>query len=72
MDSAKKIRLLLVHRDMMLKELASSMSPPMKPQNLSNRMKLNDFRESDLERIAEALNCDLEINFVMRDTGEKI
>ena len=72
MGSAKKIRLMLVHRDMMLKDLASSLSPPMKPQNLSNRMKLDDFRESDLRRIADALGCNLEINFVMRDTGEKV
>ena len=41
-------------------------------QNLSNKMSRNNFDERELTAIANALGCELEINFVNRETGEKI
>ena len=35
-------------------------------------MKRNNFDERELTAIANALGCELEINFVNRETGEKI
>ena len=41
-------------------------------QNLSNKMSRNNFDERELTAIANALGCELEINFINRETGEKI
>ena len=42
------------------------------PQNLNNKMKRDDFKESELRKIADALGVDLVIKFVDRETGEEI
>ena len=42
------------------------------PQNLNNKMKRNDFKESELQKIADALGYRLEIRFVDKETGEQI
>lgn len=39
-------------------------------QNFSQKMKLNNFKVSDLEKIASALGAELEIKFVKSDTKE--
>lgn len=41
------------------------------PQNLSKKLKKDDFSESELRAIAKALECDIEINFVTKN-GEKV
>lgn len=41
-------------------------------QNLSNKMSRNNFDKRELTAIANALGCELEINFVNCETGEKI
>ena len=41
-------------------------------QNLSNKMSRDNFPEKELREIADALGCDLEINLIMRDSGEKV
>lgn len=35
--------------------------------NLGNRFKRADFKESDLRKIADALNCELSIEFVQKE-----
>ena len=42
------------------------------PQNLNNKYKRNTFKISELEKVADALNADLKIVFVDRETGEPI
>ena len=39
-------------------------------QNLNNKYKRNVFKVSELEKIAEALDCDLKISFIDKATGE--
>ena len=39
--------------------------------NISQKLKRDDFRESELLEIAEALNCDLKIEFIDRETGRR-
>ena len=40
--------------------------------NLSNKLKRDNFSEAELIEIAEALNCDFEATFTLRDTGKTI
>ena len=42
------------------------------PQNMNNKYKRNTFKVSELEKVADALNADLKVQFIDRDTGEPI
>ena len=42
------------------------------PQNFHNKMKRDNFTETDLREIADALGLRLEIRFVNPETGEKV
>ena len=42
------------------------------PQNFNNKMKRDNFTETDLREIADALGLKLEISFVDPEKGEKI
>ena len=68
---SEKIRILLVKRGNISEaELARRMG--ISPQNFHNKMKRDNFTESDLTAIATALNCDLNITFTMRESGETL
>lgn len=70
MALAEKIRILLVkHGNISEAELARRMG--ISPQNLNNKMKRDNFTETDLQEIAKALNCALNISFTT-EKGEKI
>jgi len=70
----EKIRILLVRRGNMSEaELARRLR--VLPQNFSRKMKASKFTNSDLEKIAEVLDCTVaytEPLFKMNDTGEEI
>ena len=69
MAMTEKIRIMLVKSgNISESELARRMGTS--PQNLHNKMKRDNFTESDLAEIAEALNCDLKIQFISKETGE--
>ena len=71
MSMVEKIRILLVKRgNISESELARRLG--ISPQNLHNKMKRDNFTESDLIEIADALNCSLSIDFTLNDTGEKL
>ena len=42
------------------------------PQNFNHKMKRDNFTETDLHEIAEALGLQLDIAFVDPETGERI
>lgn len=42
------------------------------PQNMNNKYKRNTFKVSELEKIADALNADLKIQFVSKESGKPI
>ncbi len=42
------------------------------PQNMNNKHKRNTFKISELEKIAEALDAELKISFIDKETGEPI
>lgn len=42
------------------------------PQNLNNKYKRNVFKVSELEKVAEALDAELVMYFVDKETGEPL
>lgn len=70
MGASEKIRIVLIRRNMKIKELAEKLG--YKQSNFSNKLRQDDFSEKELLKIAEILNCDYNSNFKMRDTGEQI
>lgn len=42
------------------------------PQNMNNKYKRNTFKISELEKVANALDADLKIEFIDRETGKPI
>ena len=67
---SEKIKILLVKRNMSLKELAEKIGNT--PSNLSNKIKRDNFPENELHEIAKALNCAFTAGFTLNDTGEQI
>ena len=51
-------------------ELARRMG--ISPQNLHNKMKRDDFTETDLREIADALGLKVDIAFINQETNERI
>lgn len=71
MAMTEKIRIMLVKSgNISESELARRMG--ISPQNLHNKMKRDNFTETDLREIAAALNCELSIQFVSKETGEVV
>lgn len=71
---AKKIKQILIERDMEVKDLAELMSvngKSVSSNNLYNKLRRDNFNENELHDIAEALNAELLINFKLRDTGKE-
>ena len=65
------IRIALVKRgNISESELARRMG--ISPQNLHNKMKRDNFTETDLQEIAKALDLELKISFADPITGESI
>jgi DNA-binding Xre family transcriptional regulator len=70
MGAANKIRILLIERNMKIKDLAEQLG--YSGNNLSNKLKEDNFSEKELLKIARILNCDYNITFTMKDTGKEI
>ena len=56
MSMSNKIRTILTQRNMTIKDLSDSLG--YKGSNLYNKLKKDDFTESECRKIAEVLNCD--------------
>ncbi len=70
LSTSEKIKVMLKRRGMTLKELSEKLNQ--KGSNLSNKLSRDNFPEKEIREIADALGCDYETAFVMRDTGEKL
>ncbi len=71
MDVREYIKLCCVKRGNMSEaELARRTGQT--PQNMNNKYKRNTFKISELEKVAEALDADLRISFVDKETGKPI
>ena len=42
------------------------------PQNMNNKYKRNTFKVSELEKVAEAMDAELKISFIDKETGNPI
>lgn len=42
------------------------------PQNMNNKYKRNTFKISELQKVAEAMDADLKISFIDKETGKPI
>ena len=60
----------MIKKNMNMKRLAELLNTS--SSNLSNKMSRDNFSEKELHDIAEALDCDFEVGFIIRATGEKI
>ena len=67
---SEKIRLLARRRGLTVTALAGKIK--MTRQNLSMKLKNDNFTVKELQEIAVALNCSFDTVFVMNDTGEKV
>ena len=71
MDMTEYIRLCLVKcGNISVAELARRSGQT--SQNLSNKITRNNFKVSELEKIAEALDCEIKIQFIKKDTKEPL
>lgn len=69
MTIARKVKLLCGIKHIGIGELSIRLGHS--KQNLYQKLNRNSFKVSDLEKIAEVLNCKVEIKFTSQD-GEKI
>lgn len=68
MNMTEQIRIILVKRGNMSEaELARRIGTS--PQNMHNKFVRNNFTIKDLEQIATALDCELQINFRDNETN---
>ena len=71
MSMAEEIRIMRVKRgNLSERDLAARLGDT--PQNLNHKMKRDDFRTSELERIASALGYKMVIKFIDTNTGEEL
>lgn len=70
MSAAKKIKILLVEREMTLTDLSKLLNKSL--STMSSKMKRDNFSEKDLQKIAEVLNFDCEIVFKDKETGKTV
>lgn len=70
MDLTQTIKIILIKRKMTVTQL--SVSTNQSQSNLTHKLQRNDFRISDLEKIANALDCELSIKFIDNQTNKPI
>lgn len=65
MSMSKKIKHLLIEKNITITQLAKLIGTT--PQNLTNKLSRDNFKEKNLEEIAKALNCEFYATFVIKD-----
>lgn len=71
MPTAEKIKIMCIKKgNLTERDLAKLLDES--PQNFNVKIRRDNFRESDLREIAEALGYELEIKFRDKATGEEI
>lgn len=67
---ARKIKVILIEKDMTIKELSEKLG--YKGSCLYNKLNRDNLNEKELREIANALNCDYDGIFTMRDSKKQI
>mgnify|MGYP001662222065 FL=1 len=70
MAAAKKIKMLLVEREMTLTDLSKLLNKSL--STMSGKMARDNFSEEDLKKIADVLNYNYEAVFTDKETGKQI
>lgn len=70
MSMTKKIKKLLIDREMSNTQLANELN--IHRVTLQQKFKTDDFSEKELEKIADILNCKFKGTFIKNDTGEEV
>ena len=65
---SEKIKMVMVKRNKTGKDLAAALG--CSSQNVYALLKKDNWSEEQLRKIGDALDCDLRINFELRDTHE--
>ena len=63
----KVIKMICGFREIPVSDLAAKLGKS--TSNFYQILKRDDFRESELQEIADALGCELKISFIDRETG---
>ena len=66
---SEKIKMIMVKRDVSGADLADTLGCSRK--NVWRLLKEDNWNEEQLKKIADRLNCELEINFRLKDTNER-
>ena len=67
---SEKTKILLKRKDMTVAQLAEALH--ISRQNLSNKLSRDNFDERDIQAIAKALNCDVDIIFTDKTSGDAL
>ena len=67
---SEKIKIILGRRNMTVSDLATKLNTSR--QNLTNKFARNNFSEKELQEIAEAMDCSVNVLFKLNDTEETI
>jgi len=70
MSAAKKIKMMLLQREMTMAQLAGLLNKS--PSTLSGKITRDNFSENDLKEIAEKLDFDCDIVFTDKKTGKTL
>ena len=70
MGMATKIRTIMRERKMTAKALAEKLGTT--GNNLGSKLATDNLREKEIQAIAEALNCDFDGVFTLRDSGKEV
>ena len=67
---SEKIKIILGRRKMTVSDLAKKLNTSR--QNLTNKFARNNFSEKELQEIAEAMDCSVNVLFKLNDAEETI
>lgn len=63
------IKILLIDKQLKQKELAEKLNTSR--TNLTDKIRRDNFSEKDMQSIADALNCELVIKLIDKETGQE-
>lgn len=70
MSMAKLVRTLLIEREMRITDIAKKLGTS--TQNISGKLRRDNFSEKELRDIAEVCNATFTAGFILNDTGKEI
>lgn len=66
---SRKVKILLMDKHLQQKQLAEKLNTS--KNNLNNKLVKDNFTEKDMQSIANALNCELVIKLIDKETGQE-